>query len=322
MLQKAYNTIADDYTNLPTKLKNDGVERVELSFEETDIGSTDLTDSKSMCTFAQKFVISVKKVGDFHKKRLQAARELVCTKAGGILKAKLTSKLVNCLITAKSDANQGNDATAKTDIQNDIDKFNENGLKRVSKLFHMMKDKCLMKDTANSQADRVAGMFKSKLKASIKTKSGDALTQDEMKGIAGTISDLVTLQFPQATNIVTIFTKVSRRQLRPRRALETVFEAETTYDLDAPGPVGETLNSVYGTDFTIEATGVELESTNATIEVTEEIQEINVELPSGDDDELIDTNVVSYTSETLDNTTTADGSTKTTSAASNLLVGK
>ena len=204
-LQKAYNTIADDYTNLPTKLKNDGVERVELSFEETDIGSTDLTDSKSMCTFAQKFVISVKKVGDFHKKRLQAARELVCTKAGGILKAKLTSKLVNCLITAKSDANQDNDATAKTDVQNDIDKFNENGLKSVSKLFLMIKDKCLMKDTANSQAARVAGMFKSKLKASIKTKTGDALTLIEIQSLAGTISDAVIRKFPNAKNIITTF---------------------------------------------------------------------------------------------------------------------
>ena len=118
-MQKAYNKIVDDYTNIPNKLKNEGVERVEFGFEETDIGSTNLTDSKSMCAFAQTLVTLVKNTGSFHKKRLEAARYLVCTKAGGMLKSKLTSKFVNCLIKTKRIANQGNDTTAKTDIQND-----------------------------------------------------------------------------------------------------------------------------------------------------------------------------------------------------------
>ena len=335
-LQNAYNTIAYDYTNLPSKLKNDGVERVELGFEETDIGSTDLTDSKRMCAFAKKLVTSVKKAQDFHKKRLRAARYLVCTKAGDLLKAKLISKLVNCLVNARRDANQGNDATAKTDIQNDIDTFNMNGLKRVSKLFRMMKDKCLMKDTETSQAARVVGVFKSKLTVHIETKAGIELTLTEMEKIATAIIAAVLEQHPNAINIVTTFktAESTRRQLRPRRALDSTVESETTYDLDAPGPVDEDITIVLEGNFTVQATEVEIESTAATIEVTEEIQEIDAELPSGDE-ELADTTVapadeyVDYANETLledanttmTNATPSVGPTTARSVGSNL-VGK
>merc|ERR1712025_322821 len=136
-------------------------------------------------------------------------------------------------------ANQGNDATAKTDIQNDIDKFNKNGLKRVSTLFLMMKDKCIMKDTENSQAARVVGMFKSKLTVHIekKSKCGNDLTLTEMEEIANAIIAAVLEQHPHATNIVTNF-KITER------GTECNVEAETTYDLDTPGPVDEDVTIV------------------------------------------------------------------------------
>ena len=308
-LQKAYNKIVDDYTNIPNKLKNEGVERVEFGFEETDIGSTNLTDSKSMCAFAQTLVTLVKNTGSFHKKRLEAARYLVCTKAGGMLKSKLTSKFVNCLIKTKRIANQGNDTTAKTDIQNDIDKFNKNGLKRVSKLFLMMKDKCLMKDTEKSRAARVVGVFKSKLTVHIiNKKAGSGLNQTEMDEIANAIIAAVLVQHPHATNIVTKFKTAegTRRQLRPRRALESNVEAETTYDLDTPGPIDEEFAIVLEGDFSVQATEVQLEPTAATIEVTKEIQ--------------YDPKVVLCNRKTgSDTSTTTCGEPITTSAASNLV---
>ena len=274
-LQKAYNQIADNYTNLPTKLKNDGVERVEFGFERTDIGSTDLTDSKSMCAFAQNLVTLVKKAEGFHKQRLQAARDLICTKAQAMLKAELTSKLVNCLVKAQRDANQGGDATAKTDIQNDIDKFNKNGLKLVSKLFLMMKDKCLMKDTATSQAVPIFSVFKSTLKAFITKKDGGVVTWNEKVGIADTINYAVSIYVPHATNIVTIFKTTEaddRRQLRARRALATIVNFETTYDLDAPGTVGETFYISYGAAYEIHPSEAEIEPANASTQVMEDDQ--------------------------------------------------
>jgi hypothetical protein len=284
-----------------------------------------------MCAFARKLVTSVKKAQGFHKKRLRAARYLVCTKAGAMLKAKLVSKLVNCLAKARRNANQGNDATAKTDVQTDIDTFTKNGLKRISKLFRMMKGKCLMKDTASSQAARVIGVFKSKLKVNIEKRAGgDALTRTEMEDIADSIIAAVLEEHPNAINIVTIFktAESTRRQLRPRRILESTVISETTFDLDTPGPVNEEITIVLGGNFICPDHLLELESTDATIEVTEEIQEIDAELPSGDD-EMIDTNVVSYTNETVDDTNTTVANTTMTntttpggsSAASNL-VGK
>ena len=105
-LMNAYNGIVDEYKGLPAKLKEDGVERVKLSFEETDIGSTDLKDSKSTCGFAKKLVGRLKKAEDYHKKRLGLARGLVCTKTGSLLKNKLASKLLNCLGKSKQEADK------------------------------------------------------------------------------------------------------------------------------------------------------------------------------------------------------------------------
>merc|ERR1712048_510510 len=45
-LKTAFNIIVDDYTNLPTKLKAQGVHRVAFEFSETDLGRTDLEDSQ------------------------------------------------------------------------------------------------------------------------------------------------------------------------------------------------------------------------------------------------------------------------------------
>lgn len=202
-----------------------------------------------------------------------------------MLKDKLTSKLVNCLGKAKRAADKGSDEGAKRDIKDDVEKVNKYSLKRVSKLFGMMKDKCLMKDTAESRAARVIGVFKSKLKTRIKRKAGGNLTVTEREEIADKVSKAVKSKFPNAINIVTVFktAETVRRQLRPRRALESDVEVETTYDLDTPpADVAANVDVDLGTQFTVVATDIELEPTTATIEVTEPIQEINAELPSGD----------------------------------------
>lgn len=301
-LQKAYNKIVNDYTNLPTMLKNDGVERVEFGFEETDIGSTDLTDSKSMCAFAQKLVTSLQKTEGFHKKRLEAARYLVCTKVGAMLKAKMTSKLVNCLVQAKREAYQAGDSNAIASIQNDIDKFNKNGLKRISKLFLVMKDKCLMKDAANSQGTRVLSVFKSTLKASVRKKAGGVMAWGEKVAIAEVVNYAVSVHVPDAKNIVTNFkTEETDDPHHPglHQASGTILDFVTTYDLDAPGTVGEILNISYGADYEIYPGEAEIEPISASVAVTGNFQPIDTQVPSGHEQ--------TTTTTTTTATATADG---------------
>merc|ERR1711939_1241896 len=167
-LRKAYNDIVDEYVGLPQKLKKETVERVPLSFEDIDIGSTNLKDSKNVCGFAKKLVDRLKKAEDNHKKRLAAARKLVCSKAGELVKSKVISKLFTCLRTAKKAADAGSDKTAKDDANKDVTNFDNNGYKRVEKLLKLTAKKCLMKDTPKSKKARVAGLFRKTLKTKIK----------------------------------------------------------------------------------------------------------------------------------------------------------
>jgi len=238
-----------------------------------------------VCEFAKKLVTRMKDAEDNHKKRLAAARKLVCTKAGDLLKNKLVTNLVKCLRDAKKAADKGGDAAAKKDAKDDVDKVDNNGLKRVKKLLGLLKKKCLMKDTAKSRPARVAGLFKEKLKTKIKRKKTGALTADEKKKIADTLSKAVKTKYEKATNIETTFSddKGTRRQLRPRRELEGTVSAETTYDLDEPSKASDKVDVDLGTDFDVVETDVSSDSTSGTIEVTEKLSEISAELPTGED---------------------------------------
>jgi len=284
-LKTAFNKIIEEYKGIPAKLKGDGVKRVPLKFEDTDIGSTDLKDSKRVCEFAKKLVTRLKDAEDNHKKRLAAARKLVCTKAGDLLKNKLVTNLVKCLRDAKKAADKGSDATAKKDAKEDVDKVDNNGLKRVSKLLGLLKGKCLMKDTTKSSPARVAGLFKEKLKTKIKRKKTGALTTEEKKAIADKLSTAVKKKHEKAMDIVTTFSddKGTRRQLRPRRELEGTVSAETTYGLDEPSKASDKVDVDLGTDFDVVETDVSSDSTSGTIEVTETLSEISAELPTGED---------------------------------------
>jgi len=237
-----------------------------------------------VCEFAKKLVTRMKDAEDNHKKRLAAARKLVCTKAGDLLKNKLVTNLVKCLRDAKKAADKGGDAAAKKDAKDDVDKVDNNGLKRVKKLLGLLKKKCLMKDTAKSRPARVAGLFKEKLKTKIKRKKTGALTADEKKKIADTLSAAVKKKHEKATNIETIFSddKGTRRQLRPRRELEGTVSAETTYDLDEPSKASDKVDVDLGTDFDVVETDVSSDSTSGVIEVTEALSEISAELPTGE----------------------------------------
>merc|ERR1712127_1096813 len=230
-LKTAFNAIVEDYSNLPTKLKAQGVKRVSFKFSHTDLGNTDLKDSKSLCEFAGRLVSQLKKAEDHHKKRLSAARALVCTKAGKVLK--LISNMGNCLRKARTDARTGSDAEAETAANEDARKFDANALQRVRDLLNLTKRKCLMKDTPASKPARVSGVFRETLATKIKRKSG-ALTDEDKKQIAQKFDDAVAKKYPQAINIITSFTDSSRRQLRPRRALADGVNVLTTWDLDFP----------------------------------------------------------------------------------------
>merc|ERR1712224_951987 len=195
------------------------------------------------------------------------------------------TNLVKCLRDAKKAADKGGDAAAKKDAQDDVDKVDNNGLKRVSKLLGLLRKKCLMKDTAKSRPARVAGLFKEKLKTKIKRKKTGALTADEKKKIADTLSKAVKTKYEKATNIETTFSddKGTRRQLRPRRELEGTVSAETTYDLDEPSKASDKVDVDLGPDFDVVETDVSSDSASGVIEVTEALSEISAELPTGED---------------------------------------
>jgi len=283
-LQKAYNEIVTEYVGLPDKLKKDGVQRVPLGFADTDIGNTDLKDSKSVCTYAKKLVGKLKKAEDNNKKRLNAARELICTKAGALLKSKVISNLFTCLRKSKKDADAGTDDTAKDDAKKDITTFDNNGYKRIGRLMKLMGKKCLIKDTAKSKKARVVSLFRKTLKTKIKRKTGNtALSDDEKTKIAGDIRAAVLKKYSQATKIETTFSSTDRRQLRPRRALSGEVEVQTTYDLDTPGQVADQVDvssSLNG--FDVVSQGSSFQPTDGTVENTDAVTEISDQLPTGE----------------------------------------
>merc|ERR1711959_110283 len=285
-LRKAYNDIVDEYVGLPQKLKKETVERVPLSFEDIDIGSTNLKDSKNVCGFAKKLVGRLKKAEDNHKKRLAAARKLVCSKAGELVKSKVISKLFNCLRAAKKAADAGSDKTAKDDANKDVTNFDNNGYKRVEKLLKLTAKKCLMKDTPKSKKARVAGLFRKTLKTKIKRKMGNStFTDEDKKKIAGEISKAVLKKFSQAKNIETTFSSdaSTRRQLRPRRVLAGETTASTTYDLDIPAKVSDIVD-VQLTDADVVGLASSFQSkAGSSIEESDPVKEIDTELPTGEE---------------------------------------
>jgi len=283
-LRKAYNDIVDEYVGLPAKLKTEAVERVPLSFSDIDIGSTNIKDSKSVCNFAKTLVGRLKNAEDNHKKRLAAARKLVCTKAGELVKSKAISTLFTCLQNAKKTADAGSDQTAKDDANKDITNFNNNGYKRIQKLLKLTTQKCVMKDTPDSKKARVKGLFRDKLKTKIKRKAGATAFTDEEKGkIADEINQGVLKKYPQATNIETTFSdSSSRRQLRPRRVLSGETTVSTTYDLDTPPAVGDKVE-VQLTDADVVSSESSFEPTSGSIEVSEPVTEIDPNLPTGEE---------------------------------------
>merc|ERR1719174_2451594 len=283
-LQAAFNAIVDEYSSLPAKLKAKGVKRVSFAFSDTDIGNTDLKDSKSLCKFAGRLVSQLKKAETNHKQRLAEARKLVCIKAGAVLKKKLISNLSNCLRKAYRDAKKSNNDSTKKEAADDADKFDKNSFQRVLKMLRLMKKKCLMKDTPESQPARVAGVFREKLKTTIRRKAGQ-LTEDDKKALAEKFNKAVADKYPNAINIETTITdSTSRRRLRPGRALAAAAEVETKWDSDEPSKTTDKVDVTLGNDFSSSEIEASADSNDRDIAVTETVTPIDTVLPDGEEE--------------------------------------
>ena len=278
-LKNAFNAIAEDYTNLPTKLKGQGVQRVSFQFSDTDLGSTNLEDSKSLCNFAGRLVSKLKKAGSNHAKRLTAARALVCTEASKVLK--LVSNMNNCLRKARKDA-IGNDAVQSAAYQAAL-KFDTNTLHSVRRLLYLMKGKCLMKDTPESEPAPVSGVFRETLATTI-TRNNGAMTDRDQQLLAKIFNDAVEKKYPSATNIITVFTQNNRRQLAPRRVLNQGLVAVTTWDLDVPAKASSNFDVALGNDYTSSVPDLSAQPTTGSIEVTQPMTPIDADLPDGEDE--------------------------------------
>jgi len=284
-LKTAVNAIVQEYSNLPAKLKSQNVQRVSLKFSETDLGRTDLKDSKSLCKFAGRLVSQLKKAETNHKKRLSAARKLVCTKTGELLKRKLISNMSNCLRKARRDARTSNNAEAQKQANIDASKFDDNALKRVVKLLGLMKKKCLMKDTKDSKPARVSGVFSEKLKTKVKRKTSGDLTGEDKKKLAEKFNDAVKKKYPEATDVATTVTETTgRRQLRPRRALAAAVNVVTTWNVDKPSKAADNVQVDLGSDFTSDPPEMSAKPTSGSIEVTQPVTPIDTNLPDGEGD--------------------------------------
>jgi len=280
-LRNSFNAVVDKYSNLPASLKARGVERVRFAFADTDIGRTDLKNSESVCGFASKYVSQLKKAEAHHKTRLAAARKLLCTEAGEVLKKKLISKLTNCLRKATREAK---DDDAKRDADVDADIFDQHTRKRVQKLLSLMKNKCLMKDTPDSDVAEVAEIFREKLKVRINKKAGE-LTEDDRKKIAERVNDAVSKKHPNAKHVVTTIDDAERRRLSARRALASSVDVQTTWTASDSPTASESveLGQALGADFEVSAPEITSEPAPASIVGTESMQSIDERLPSGSD---------------------------------------
>lgn len=287
-LKDSYNAIVDEYAALPQTLQDDGVERVSLNFADRDIGTTDLTDASSVCGFALNLVDNLKTAADNHKTRLDAAQEIVCVRAGQMVRDGKLEQVSSCLREAKRAAEESGDETARQAIMDDIDRFDNNGFERVNTLVGVIANKCLMRETEESPLTRIDNLFRGNLVTTVTTNDGSDLTDDQRGAIAERISTAVQAQHPEARNIETTFGEDSgRRQLRPRRLSIAVA---TAYDLNRPGRAGdlvrfggEDLGSDLADVMTVAVTSDSVQpSSSATIAMTAPIQEIDTQLPTGE----------------------------------------
>jgi len=257
-----------------------------------------------VCGFASKYVLQLKKAETNHKARLAAARKLLCTKAGELLKNKRISKLTNCLRKAKREAK---DDDSKRDADADAQNFDKNARKLVQKLMALMKKKCAMRDNADSALANVQKLFRGKLKTRINKKVGD-LTEADREKIAKIVNDEVKNKFPLATDIETTIEDSQRRQLRDRRALASAVQVETTWNLgDAPSAATGTVDlGQLGDDFESSMPDITAEPTAASIEVAAPVELINDQLPSDADDTTDTTGDSSATTTNPDDNTQVD----------------
>jgi len=281
-LKTAFNVIVDDYKGLPAKLTTDGVARVPFDFSDIDVGSTKLKDSKSMCQFAKRLVTKMKKAETNHNERLKKARNLLCTKGGDLLKNKRLTNLFNCLRAAKRTADAGSDDSQKKQANSDVSKFDSKTLQRVKKLLSLMRKKCLMKDSNDSDPAPLKALFTEKVQRSIKKKAGGAWTEAEKKQIADKCNEAVQKQFTDASNIKTTLQASTRRQLRDRRALVAVMNVMTTWESNAPpsASAGPPSLDVANT-FQVSNSQMSALSTSRSIQGTNAIAPIDDQLPSG-----------------------------------------
>jgi len=262
-------------------LTTDGVGRVPFDFSDTDIGSTKLKDSKSLCQFATRLVTKMKKAESNHNTRLKKARNLLCTKGGDLLKNKRLTKLFNCLRAAKRKADAGNDDSLKKQANSDISKFDSNAFQRVKKLLSLMKKKCLMKDNDDSEPAPLKDLFTETVQRKIKKKAGGAWTEAEKKQIADKLNEAAGKQFG-ATNAKTSFKVSTRRQLRPRRALADVMDVMTTWNSNDLSQASTQAGVVdVGSAFDVTASQLSAQSTSGSIQGTNAIAPINDQLPAG-----------------------------------------
>merc|ERR1712176_477058 len=281
-LKSDFNEIIEEYKGLPAKLKGEGVERAQFKFSDTDIGTTNLTSSKNICKFAGLLVSKMKKAAGNHKTRLESARKLLCIKGGRMLKNKRVSKLFNCLRMAKRKADAGSDDSLKQKVNTEINKVDSNTFLRVKKLLGLMKKKCLIKDTQDSQPARVRALFKEMLKRKIKKQKGDAFTESDKSQIAEKSNAAVKSKFPDAINVVTNIKETSsRRQLRPRRSLAAALDVETTWELETVSKVSDQVVVNLGDDFVVTDSQLSAQSTDGTIQGTDPVAPIDDELPDG-----------------------------------------
>ena len=283
-LKTAFNALVDDYNNLPTKLKAQGVQRVAFEFSETDLGSTDLEESQGLCDFAGRLVSQLKQAETHHKKRLTAARALICTEASKMFK--LISDMATCLHKARKDAT-GNRADQAIAYQAAI-KFDAYTLPRVLRLLYLTKNKCLMKDTPESEPAPVSGMFRETLTTQITSDRGAlTLTDEGKKRIAKKFNDAVERKYPTAHNLMTVFVTPShnRRQLNSRRALDHAEEgvqAVTTWDADFPTKTTASFQKIsLGASYITSTPELTSEPTSGTIVVTQPMTPIDTNLPDG-----------------------------------------
>lgn len=285
-LKESYNGIVDEYAALPQRLQEQGVERVSIGFEDTDIGSTDLTDGSSVCGFAQNLADKLKTAADNHKIRLEEAQQVVCLRAGEMIKSGKLNDVTTCLRDAKQAADESGDAAAQQAIADDIAAFDNNGFENIDNLVRLMANKCLMRETEESPLTRIENFFKGRLSTVVAKNDGSELTNDEMGAIATRISTAVQDQHPNARNIETTFgdTTAGRRQLRPRRLNIAVM---TSYDMFGPPMASRYVDNVdLGADldnaFTLDVAEDSFDVSPASVAMTAPIANIDTELPTGE----------------------------------------